>query len=101
LKLNKKNLTAEVAEHAEVETAKSSMPGCRGKSGAFSHPSRKVKTAKGLSRNDLCVLCFLFVHPLVFIPGGSKGKQGSISIKGFVFFVFPKKKLCDLCGLCG
>jgi hypothetical protein len=99
--INKKNLTAEVAEHAEVETAKSSGPGCRGKSGAFSHPSRKVKTAKGLSRNDLCVLCFLFVHPLVFIPGGSKGKAGSISIKGFVFFVLPKKKLCDLCGLCG
>jgi hypothetical protein len=101
LKPNKKNLTAEVAEHAEVETAKSSGPGCRGKSGALSHPSRKVKTAKGLSRNDLCALCFLFVHPLVSIPGRPKGKEGSISIKGFVFLVFPKKKLCDLCVLCG
>jgi hypothetical protein len=29
----------------------------------------------------LCVLCFLFVHPLVSIPGGSKGKEQSISIK--------------------
>jgi hypothetical protein len=70
----------------------------QGEKRRFFYPSRKVKTAKGLSRNDLCVLCFLFVHPLVFIPGGSKGKEGSISIKGFVFFVFPKKKLCDLCG---
>jgi hypothetical protein len=23
---------------------------------------------------DLCVLCLLFVHPLVFNPGGWKGK---------------------------
>jgi len=69
LKKDKKNLTAEVAEHAEVEMAKSSEPGCRGKNGVFSHPSQKVKTAKGLSRNDLCALCFLFVHPLVSIPG--------------------------------
>jgi hypothetical protein len=52
-----------------------------GKSGALSHPSRKIKTAKGLSRNDLCALCFLFVHPLVFIPGRSKGKEESTSIK--------------------
>ncbi len=81
--------------------AKSSEPGCRGKSGPLSHPCRKVKTAKGLSRNDLCALCFLCVHPLVFIRGGSKGKEESVSIKRFVFFVFTKKKLCDLCVLCG
>jgi hypothetical protein len=54
-----------------------------------------------LSRNDLCALCFLFVHPLVSIPGGSKGKEGSILKKWFIFFVFAKKKLCDLCVLCG
>jgi hypothetical protein len=96
-----KNLTAEVAEHAEVEMAKCLRSACRGKSDPLSDPSRKVKTAKGLSRNDLCALCLLFVHPLVFIPGGSKGKGESISIKGFVFFVFTKKKLCDLCVLCG
>jgi hypothetical protein len=54
--------------------AKSSGPGCRGKNGVFSHPSQKVKTRKDLSRKDLCVLCFLFVHPLVSIPGGSKEK---------------------------
>jgi len=29
----------------------------------------------------LCVLCFLFVHPLAFIPGGSEGKEESISKK--------------------
>jgi hypothetical protein len=49
----------------------------------------------------LCALCLLFVHPLVFIPGGSKGKEESIPIKGFMFFVFTRKKLCDLCVLCG
>ena len=56
---------------------------------------------KGLSRNDLCALCLLFVHPLVFIPGGSKRQEESISNEGFVFFVFTKNKLCDLCVLCG
>ena len=81
--------------------AKCSAPGCRAKSGPLSHPSRKVKTAKELSRDDLCALRLLFVHPLFFIPGGWKGKEKSISIKGFVFFVFTKKKLCDLCVLCG
>jgi len=64
-------------------------------------PFRKINTARGLSRNDLCALCLLFVHPLVFITVGSKRKEESISIKGFVFFVFTKKKLCDLCVLCG
>jgi hypothetical protein len=29
----------------------------------------------------LCALCLLFVHPLVFNPGGSKGKEESLSIK--------------------
>ena len=80
---------------------KCSVPGCMGKNGPLSHPSRKVNTGKRLSRNDLCALCLLFVHPLVFIPGGSKGKEESISIQRFVFFVFNKKKLCDLCVLCG
>jgi hypothetical protein len=37
--------------------------------------------AEGLSTNDLCALCLLFVHPLVFIPGGSKGKGEPILIK--------------------
>ena len=41
----------------------------------------KVNTANGLLRNDLCALCFLFVHPFVSIPAGSKGKEKSISIK--------------------
>jgi hypothetical protein len=49
----------------------------------------------------LCALRLLFVHPLAFIPGGSEGKEDSISIKGFVFLVFTKKKLCGLCVLCG
>jgi len=80
---------------------KCSAPGCRGKSGPLSHRSRKVNTAKGISKNDLCALCLLFVHPLVFNPRGSKGKEESISIKGFVVFAFTKKKLCGLCVLCG
>jgi hypothetical protein len=78
---NKKNLTAEVTEHAEIKMAKSLRPGCRRKSGPISNARRKVKNTKGLSKDDLCDLCFLFVHPLVFIPGGSKGKEESISIK--------------------
>jgi hypothetical protein len=49
--------------------------------GPLSLPSRKVNTAKGLSGNDLCALCPLFVHPLVFNPRGLKGKEESISIK--------------------
>jgi len=65
---NIRNLTAEVAEHAEGEMAKCLAPGCSGKSGPFPHPSRKVKTAKGHSRNDLCALCLLIrssscLHP--------------------------------------
>ena len=81
--------------------AKSLRPGCRRKSGPISNAPRKVKNTKGLSKDDLCALCFLFVHPLAFIPGGSKGKEESISIKGYVFFVFTKEKLCGLCVLCG
>jgi hypothetical protein len=81
--------------------AKGSGPGCRGKSGPLSHLSRKINTAKGLSRKDLCALCLLFVHPLVFNPGGSKGREESISVEKFVFLVFTRKKLCGLCVLCG
>jgi hypothetical protein len=36
---------------------------------------------RGVSENDLCALCLLFVHPLVFIPGGWKGKERPIFIK--------------------
>jgi hypothetical protein len=68
--------------------AKCSVPGLKGKSACLPQPSRKFKTAKGLSRNDLCVLCLLFVHPMAFISGGSEGKEESIFIKGFMFFVF-------------
>jgi hypothetical protein len=73
----------------------------QGEKRRFSHPSRKVKTAKGLSGNALCALCPLFVHPLVSNSGRPKSKEESISIKGYVFFVFTKEKLCDLCVLCG
>ena len=64
-----KKLTAEVAEHAEANRPKGSRPGSMGKSSPISDPSRKVKTANGLSENDLCTLCFLFGHPLIFIHG--------------------------------
>ena len=75
---NKKNLTAEVAEHAEVEMAKSSGPGCRGKKGqngqgAFQerslrsllplrsssglHP-RRIERQRGVPiHKRLCVFC--------------------------------------------
>jgi hypothetical protein len=71
--------------------AKCSAPGCRGKSGPLFRPSRKVKTAEGLSRNDLCVLCLLFVHPLVLIPEGSKGKEEPIFKKLILFLSLPRK----------
>jgi len=68
---------------------------------SFFPPFPEAQNRQGTSRNDLCALCLLFVHPLVSIPMGSKGKEESKSTKGFVFFVFTKKKLCDLCVLCG
>jgi hypothetical protein len=46
-----------------------------GKSGPISNASRMDKTAKGLSGNDLCVLCFLFGHLLAFIIGGYRGRK--------------------------
>jgi len=61
--------------------AKSSRPGFRGRSGPVSLPSRKINTVKDLSRNDLCALCLLFVHPLVFNPGGLKGKEGPMFLE--------------------
>jgi hypothetical protein len=57
--------------------------------------------AKGISSNNLCALCLLFVHTLVFIREGPKDKEEAKPIEGFVFFVFTKKKLSDLCVLCG
>jgi hypothetical protein len=44
---NKKNLTAEVAENAEVEMAKCPGTGCKEKRGPIFHPSRKINTANG------------------------------------------------------
>jgi hypothetical protein len=44
---SKKNLTAEVAENAEVEMAKCPGTGGKGKRGSFFHPSRKINTANG------------------------------------------------------
>jgi hypothetical protein len=73
----------------------------QGEKGPSFSPCPEGQNYQWLSRNDLCALCFLFVHPLVWIPGGSKGKEKSVSIKSFVFFVFTKKKLCGLCALCG
>jgi hypothetical protein len=75
--MNKKNLTAEVAEHAEDEMAKYSGPGCNEKSSPLFNPSRRINTAHGLPRNDFCDLRLLFVHPLLLFPGGSKGKKKS------------------------
>jgi hypothetical protein len=44
-------------------------------------PIFQLFTDSGIPISFLCALCFLFVHPLVSIPGGSKGKEESISIK--------------------
>ncbi|MCX5917389.1 MAG: hypothetical protein NTX30_12020 [Deltaproteobacteria bacterium] len=45
------------------------------KSGPISDASRMDKTAKGLSGNDLCALCFLFGHLLVSIIGAYRGRK--------------------------
>jgi hypothetical protein len=59
------------------------MPKARmqGENQRLSHPSQKANPAKGFSRNVLCALCLLFVHPLVFNPPESKGKEESIPIE--------------------
>jgi hypothetical protein len=50
-----------------------------------------MNTAHGLPRNALCALCLLFVHSLLFNPGGSKGKEEFIFIESFVFLSLPRK----------
>jgi hypothetical protein len=48
----------------------------------ISDPSLNDKNAKELSEKNLCVLCFLFVHPFVFIRGGYRGKEIFVPLKG-------------------
>jgi hypothetical protein len=43
-----------------------------GKSRVIFNTSRKAKTAKGLSNNDLCALCFLLSDLLFFTSGEYK-----------------------------
>ena len=69
----RKNLTAEVAEHAEVKTTKSS--GCKRKRGSIPHVIRKANIPKGLSEKDLCGLRLLFFHPLIWMRGGPVGRK--------------------------
>jgi hypothetical protein len=40
------------------------------------------QNSKGVSEKDLCALCFLFVHPLVLIHGGSRETEVLIPRKG-------------------
>jgi hypothetical protein len=70
-----KNLTTEVAEHAEEKMTKGSKPRDKGKTGPISNASLKAKTAKGLSWNDLCALCLLPSHLLVFNSGGYRKRE--------------------------
>ncbi|KPK92190.1 MAG: hypothetical protein AMJ94_05720 [Deltaproteobacteria bacterium SM23_61] len=60
--------------------AKSSGAGCRGEKQPSFSPCPEGQNLQGLSRNDLRALRFLFVQPLVSIPGESKAKGESISI---------------------
>jgi hypothetical protein len=50
----------------------------QGKKGVISNAFRKPKTPEGLSEKDLCVLRFLFVHPLVFMCGAARGRKSLI-----------------------
>jgi hypothetical protein len=70
-----------------VKIAKSSGPGWTGET-VLSNPPQKINMAKGvpglisaLSASSSFILLFS-------IPGGLKGKEESISIERFVFFVF-------------
>jgi len=47
----------------------------QGKRGPISNACWKAKTPKGLSEEELCVLCYLFNHLLVFIRGGSRERK--------------------------
>ena len=60
-----KNLTTEVAEHAEIKLGKGLRP--RGQGNKQPH--------FGLSEKDLCGLRFLFGHPLFFIRAGSRKRK--------------------------
>jgi hypothetical protein len=57
------------------------MAKMQGEKRPFFSPCPEGQNCQGLSRKDLCALCFLFVHPLVSTFGGWKGKEESISIK--------------------
>jgi hypothetical protein len=74
-----KNFTTEVAEYTEIKMAKSSES--TGKAARFPTPPERPNLPKGLSEKDLCALCFLFIYPLVFIPGGANGVGEGISIE--------------------
>jgi hypothetical protein len=63
--------------------------GMQAKKRLSSPPFPEGQFGQGLSRNDLFVLCLLFVPPLVFNPGGSKGKEEPIFIK--YFLSLPRK----------
>jgi len=76
-----KNLTAKIAEHAEIKKAKGLRPGDKRTSIPIFSASRQAIIGKLLSRNDLCVLCLLFGHPPVFIRKGYREKKISISQK--------------------
>jgi hypothetical protein len=117
-----KNLTTEATEHTEVKWPKDLRNEARkDKKGHFSTLFRKTKTPKDLSEKDFCAFCSLLFHPLAFIPGGSSekffiprkenitthrrdegGRRENETTKiRFMFLVFWKKILCDLCVLCG
>jgi hypothetical protein len=62
--------------------AKSPRPAMQGKKRPYFQRFPEGKTPKELSQKYLCALCFLFVHPLVFIRGGSRETEILIPRKG-------------------
>jgi hypothetical protein len=77
---------------------KSSGPGCRAKRNPPSNPARKAKTAKCFHGTISALSVSSSFILIVSILRGSKGKEESISIKWFVFFVFTKNRLGGLYG---
>jgi hypothetical protein len=86
------NLTAEIAEHAEVKTGQGSRPRGREKSSPFSKASLKEKTAQKRSENDLCALCFLSGHLFVFFRRRSRERK--ILIPRFLAIAKNRREPC-------
>ena len=71
--------------------AKSSGPGCRGKSGPLSYPSRKVKTPEGFQGTLSALSAFSSFILLSRSPEDRKAKRGSYPKNDLYFLSLQRK----------